>query len=288
MLRHDLASRPERWAVAVVVGALTLSFFQSTLGDLLDAYRSQPSYSHGLLVIPAALCLVGLRGRWPPGQPPQCWPAAIILLCSLGIYATGAYFYIHFLCSCALWLWLLGLLLLWGGTSLARHALPAWGFLVFAIPLPFTVEAGVLLPLQAIATRLSCAMLVISGHPAYAEGTQIQMLRQPVTVAAVCSGLSLMLSTVALSYFYCFAVERSLVQRLVLLGGAVPIAIVVNALRIATSCCLYSDGVQQHGALYHDLIGWLSVPLAVVPLAGLSHAMCRLTYEPCGTAPAQA
>src|SRR5207244_3682980 len=68
---------------------------------------------------------------------------------------------------------LFGTVLLVGGWSVLSWAWPALAFLAFMMPLPYTVEVALALPLRGLATMISTYTLQTLGCPAMAEGNII-------------------------------------------------------------------------------------------------------------------
>ena len=62
--------------------------------------------------------------------------------------------------------WIAGAIFLVGGWPVLRWSLPSVAFLFFMIPLPYRYEQEWSLPLQAIATKMSCWTLQSLGQPA--------------------------------------------------------------------------------------------------------------------------
>jgi exosortase/archaeosortase family protein len=76
----------------------------------------------------------------------------------------------------------------------------------------------------------------------------------------------MLLTFFALSTAFALVVRRPLVDRLLLVASAVPVAVTANVVRItATGLAYYAWG--QHSAaahaIFHDLAGWLMMPLAL-------------------------
>lgn len=84
--------------------------------------------------------------------------------------------------------WVAGVVWLLGGWRVLRWRLPSVVFLWFMIPLPFRAEGLLSLPLQGIATKLSCWTLHTLGQLALAEGNAIRINDFPLEVAQACSG----------------------------------------------------------------------------------------------------
>jgi exosortase/archaeosortase family protein len=75
--------------------------------------------------------------------------------------------------------------------------------------------------------------------------------------------------------------RRPWVDRAVLLLCAAPIAILSNVIRIVVTSVLYEGAGQRWGDLvYHDLSGWLMMPLALGMLWLVLRVLSFLLVEP--------
>ncbi len=240
--------------------------YAPTLANMAERWWSDPQYSHGFLVpVFAAAVLWSRRALWAQAHWEPSWLGLPVLLIGLGLRHVAATTDVEPLDAFSLLPTLVGLVLLAGGTSQLRWAWPAIAFLGFMLPLPFVVEAGLAQPLRRLATVVSTYVLQTLGCPAFAEGNVILIEDNRLGVAEACSGLGMLLTFFALATAFALVVRRPLADRLALVAGAVPVAVAANVARIAaTGLAYYAWG--QHSAaaraIFHDLAGWLMMPLA--------------------------
>jgi exosortase len=151
-----------------------------------------------------------------------------------------------------------------GSWPLLRGVWPALLYLVFMFPLPGRLQGLLGQPLQRIATVASTHALQTLGYPAQADGTVIVLEEVELGVVEACNGIRMLVAFVALSTAVVALVARPWYQRFILLLSAIPIAIVCNVLRIATAGVLYETaGSATAHFVYHDLAGWLMIPMAL-------------------------
>ncbi len=78
--------------------------------------------------------------------------------------------------------------------------------------------------------------------------------------------------------------KRPLVDKIVLVASSIPVALVANIARIVLTGVLH-ERVGDHAAstFYHNLAGWVMIPLALVlywsEIWLLSHLLVETTYE---------
>ena len=121
-------------------------------------------------------------------------------------------------------------------------------------------------PLRRLATEMSTYALQTLGCPAMAEGNIIFIDDIRLGVEEACSGLGMLMTFFALATAMAMIVNASLPNRLVLIASAIPIAIFANVIRITATGVAYHLGGQGQRAgqmIYHDLAGWLMMPLAL-------------------------
>ena len=122
-------------------------------------------------------------------------------------------------------------------------------------------------PLQHFATVASTYLLQTLGLSAVSEGNVILIGDVKLGVVEACSGLGMLLTFFALSTAVALVLARTWTDRLVLFASAVPVALVANVSRITVTGVLYvMVGGDVARVVYHDLAGWLMMPLALVLL----------------------
>lgn len=230
----------------------------------VDAWNREQDYSHGWLVTPLAGVLLWLRRDSFPGLSRPSWiTGGLLLALSVAMRWASARHYLEFLDGWSAIVWLAALTAMMGGGRLLWWASPALGFLIFMIPLPYGIERGLSLPLQTVATKLSCAQLQILGQPALSEGHVILLDDERLQVEEACSGLRLFVSILAVAYFYVVAVRSAWWERALLVLAALPIAVFTNSLRIVGTGLLYQlvSGEAAH-TFAHDLAGYIMIGVA--------------------------
>ena len=94
-------------------------------------------------------------------------------------------------------------------------------------------------PLQRIGTISSSYLLELVGIPAVTEGNVIILSEVNLGVVEACSGLRMLITFFAASAAVALLSKGSIWTRLLLFASAVPIALIVNILRITVTGILY-------------------------------------------------
>lgn len=253
--------------VAVALLLLLIVSHGATFGTMIERWSSDPQYSHGFIVPIFALVVLWSRREllkrvtWTPA-----WAGAALMSVGLLTRIISVQFDIEPLDALSLMPTLFGLVLLVGGWSILRWAWPALAFLAFMMPLPFSVEMALSHPLRRLATEVSTYTLQTFGCPAIAEGNIIFVDDVPLRVEQACSGLGMLVTFFALATAMAMIVQASLTHRLILIGSAAVIAVAANVIRItATGLAYHWSGRESALAqmIYHDLAGWLMMPMAL-------------------------
>jgi len=254
-----------------LVGLLVAAYWD--MFALTSAAWSEGLYSHGWIVPAFALGLLWLR--WQPFAPvpnSERWLGLLLLAGGLCLRLFAAEYAIHTFDRLSFIPAIFGVFMLVGGFHTIRWAWPALGFLIFMFPLPTTLEVSVLGRLQRIASISSTFVLQTLGVAAFRQGNLISIpgMAQPLTVADACSGLRMATIFGALAVAMVFVIERPWWDKFVILLSAIPIALIVNIVRITVTGLLYMAAGPNNIAVQkicHDYAGLvIMMPLALALL----------------------
>lgn len=261
---------PANWvkSLAIVCGTVLIAFAKP-LWDTAHVWMTKADYSHGFLVpIFSGWLIWRQRNGILPGKK---WPhpiglvffaaaAAGLTIGTLNIAKETCQGF-ALMCACA------GVIVMFfGGLKALTWAWPAIVFLVFMFPLPYTFEQTLAFKLRRVATVAANYMMQLMGQPSYiaGNGTVITIGETRLDVQHACSGLTMLLTFIALSAAYAATTVRPWTDRLLILLSSIPIAIFCNILRIVVTGHVYVWGFNKLGdAIVHDLAGWLMMPLAL-------------------------
>ncbi len=267
----SLALAPSRaavWQVAALAAVLGWAYLPM-LRVFADKWLNDPQYSHGLLV---PFFSVFLMWRAWQNKSLVLKPMPVLgcglLVAILGLRAAAGALLFHQLDAASLLLALVAVSLAVGGMPLLKRTGPAIAFLVFMVPLPYELERNVGGPLKTAATISSTFLLQTLGLPAIRDGNLILIDEVRLGVVDACSGLKMMVTFAAFSVGAVLMMQRSRFEKLMVLLGIVPIAVLTNVLRITATGVSFS-GVSDKGMqdFLHDMHGWLMMPVGLALLA---------------------
>jgi len=253
--------------------------YGSTWKGLGAEWASSPDSSYGLVLAGVAIAVLGHRRRVfatvaDPSASPI--PGALMLCGGLSIYLVGIFGADIFLTRISSVVVIAGLVQLLAGSRALRAALAPLTFLLVAVPLPALIVNTVTLPLQLVASRIAETSLMTAGIPVYRDGNLLMLPSVTLEVADACSGLRSLISLLAIAAVVAWAEHRTPGRRAAVIAGAVPIAIVMNGLRIAVTgaaCEWWSPRAAAGG--WHTFEGWMTFVASVGALLAFSSLTTR-------------
>lgn len=129
-------------------------------------------------------------------------------------------------------------------------------FLLFMVPVPYSLISLVSLPLQLMATDVSAALIGKCSIPVYREGNMLYFIQTQLEVAEACSGVRSIMSLTMISLIFCYLSRDGWWRKTILVIAAIPIAIVANIFRVTGTGVLahfYGDGVAR--GFLHEFSG---------------------------------
>jgi len=231
-LGGDWSNRVKRGQLVttVLIGGMCTALYVPVLVYLVQVWLASAYYSHGFLVLPVSALLVWSR-RKELAEAKPAGVGAVVLTIGLVAYAVGFIYRIHWLWASSVIPVTAGLLLYFRGARATRSMLFPICFLIFMIPLP--VLDSVTVPLQLASTSGSASMVRAFGLPVSNTGTEIQLAGSTFIIGATCSGMSTLISLLALTALFAYLLKGHYLKRTVLFLLAFPIAVAANVLRIA-------------------------------------------------------
>jgi exosortase len=279
------ASRiPPRFRLLGITTILAASLLWASwpaLRAMAGRWLVDPRYSHGFVVVPfAAFLLWHRRDLLAKGAAGPSWWGVPLIAAGEALRLAGARYYVAWFEAMSLLPSLAGLGLLVGGWRALRWSLPSILFLFFMLPLPYRAEMALGSPLQRIATLSSNYALQTIGFPAVAEGNVILLEDARIGVVEACNGLGMLFTFFAYAVATALVIRRPAVDKALIILSAVPIALAANITRIVVTGVLHETaGGRVADAVYHDLAGWLMMPLALGVLWAELSLLSRLLVE---------
>ncbi|HYD32268.1 MAG TPA: VPLPA-CTERM-specific exosortase XrtD [Azospirillaceae bacterium] len=239
--------------VAVVVVAFA---FRHAIAAMADSWRYD-EYSHGWL-IPILSALLLLHRVTPPGTG-RGSPGGIVLAGGgMMLLALGELSAVYTLSQIGLILTIAALVWAAAGTRNMPALIGPLVYLGFAVPLPHFFQAGLSLEMQLMSSRLGVTIMRALDVSVYLEGNVIDLGIYKLEVAEACNGLRYLFPLTGFSFLAALLLKDAWWKRAVLFLSAIPIAISMNALRIAVIGILVDrHGIAMAEGALHFFEGWL-------------------------------
>ena len=242
---------------AIVTALLFVGLFGSVFVDLAKDWWHLPEAGHGLLLAPVAIWMAWKSGIHADAKPNRVLGLTAIILavlirCAAGLAA-------EFFSMRASMVMALGGITIYhyGFRQVLRWWLP-FTLACLAIPLPEIVTQALALPLQFRASKMGAVLLELRHVPVLLTGNVIRLPGHELFVTEACSGLRSLTALLSVGVLMGAMLLRTAVGRITLVMFAIPIAIVVNGIRVfMTGFLVYFVSPEFGNGFMHLTEGWL-------------------------------
>lgn len=270
------ALRQKTWLSIAGCIALLSWVFYPVLIHMFRTWRADPDYSHGLLIVPLSLYFA--YGKTPQLRKAEfngSWWGVAVLLVGVVAVCIGELGGLLTALRSGYVLALMGFVLLLAGRQVFEILLFPMAFLFLMVPLPQSLVNIIAFPLQLIAAGWAVGSLQVFGIPALLEGNIIHLAHTQLFVAEACSGLRSLMALLTLGVVFAqFFRPGQLAQQCILIAGTIPIAILVNAVRVSlTGVLAHNFGRETATGFIHDFQGMITFSMAFVMLLALARVL---------------
>ena len=242
-------------ALLVVVSFAVL--FAQPIALLVRDWWTLPEAGHGLLLAPVAIWLAWKAGIRRDASGNIALGIAMLLLAVVIRFLSGLAAEL-FTMRASMVLALGGLTVYYYGFRQVLHWWLPFLLLCLAIPLPELVTQALALPLQFKASQLGAALLRTRDIPVLLTGNVIRIPGNELFVTEACSGLRSLTALLSLAVLMGGLMLRMPLVRVLLVAMAIPIAILINGVRVFLTGFLvfFVDPALGTGFM-HVTEGWL-------------------------------
>jgi exosortase len=243
-------------APVLLAGLAFLFLFFTPVVTLLRDWWNDPEAQHGLLLGPLAIFLAWRKGLGKELSPQPALGTVLLVAAVLLRYASALAAEMFTLRVSLLAALVALVVFRWGMKQALRWWLP-FALLLLSIPLPQVLLSSLAFPLQLRASRLGAFLLEVRNVPILLDGNLIHLPGQTLFVTEACSGLRSLTALVSLGVLLAALWLRSPFTRIALLILVLPIAMLVNGIRVFLTGYLvfYVDPAMGEGFM-HMSEGW--------------------------------
>lgn len=260
---------------------LWLLLFAPILPGMIREWFSHSDNSHGIIVPFVAgyfawarlnrLHTVNISGSW--------WGCAALIV-AVVLYVLSFAGGLAFPARVAMVFTLFGLI--WctlGGGTIRVMAFPIL-FLLFMVPVPYSLLNLVSGPLQLMATKISASLIAACSFPVYREGNMLYFVGTQLEVAEACSGIRSIMSLSMLAFAFASLSQTGWKGKAVLILSATPIALAANILRVTgTGILAHFFGDKVARGFLHEFSGIAIFLLGFMALLGI-YTLVNLKKKP--------
>ena len=267
---------------ATLVAAAAFAFlFWRPATTLVSDWWSDPNAGHGLLLAPVAFWLAYRRGLVPalprPATGLALLAAAILLRCVSGLAAE------LFTMRLSLVMAAVALVVYTRGWGQIRHWWLPLGLLLLCIPLPAVIMSSLALPLQFRASANGAWLLRARDVPVVLAGNVIHLPGRSLFVTEACSGLRSLSALLAIGLLVAGLWLSTTAGRALLLLLAIPVAVLLNAVRVfLTGFLVVFVDPRLGDGFMHMTEGWLVYLVALGVLGGIAWVIARVEARHAG------
>jgi exosortase B len=238
-----------------------VAMYLPTFYDLFHGVWRTDKQAHGPIVLAVSIWFFYFKTQALNEQPVTLKPAPYLgwplFILGLLMYVLGRSQNVLFLEVGSLVFVLLGMLLGFWGSKLARHYWFAFFFLLFVIPLPSSLVDAATQPMKIAASYGAYHLLTWMGYPVTRFGVIINIGPYPLFVADACAGLNSLFTLEALGLLYMNIMRHESALRNALLAALIiPISFTANVTRVTVLALItYHLGKEAGEGFLHGFSG---------------------------------
>jgi len=200
---------------------------------LIRTWSASDDQSHGFLVLPIALYVIWQQRRCLGRvTATSSWPALPLVLFSLLLYLLAQMAGIRTLSAIAMLLFVVTSVTFLLGIRFVQACMFPLFLLLFMVPVPAQVYAELTIPLQLLVSKATTVFASLCGVPIVRDGNLLYLPNHTFQVVQACSGLRSIVSLLLLGSLVGYFGLRSNWLRSLLWLSVIPIALLVNIVRI--------------------------------------------------------
>jgi exosortase len=254
--------------LALMAGGVATTF--DAWRDIYEIVCKDEEASHVWLVPAIAAWLAWIRrGRLRRCAPVGLLLGPIIILVGGVTYLIGGVWIIQGVWHIGAVVLLIGCMVTVLGKDILFQLAPAFGILLFLVPVPGRLRQQIAIPLEGITARATTSCCEILGMPVERLGTVLRINGVDVAIEEACNGLRMVFSLTLVSYAIAFSSPLRNYIRIGMVLASPLLAVLCNILRLIPTVWFFGYSPLERANQFHDISGWLMPPFAFLLLLGI-------------------
>ena len=264
----QVLQNPLVWIATAVLIALGAAYYPTFYYWQYHWFLADGYYSHGILVPFLALYMVWMRReeiRQSEVRPSISGLGVVVT--ALGLRVLGHLAQSSTFSSLSFLILLYGVVAILFGWRIVRLVWFPILFLGFMMPLPSTIFDEISQPAQEWSTIIADVFLKTVAYETIRVGNVIYIPGGfDLDVGVPCSGFKMLVSMATFAFFFAYYIRVELWRQVLLVLLALPLALVINGLRIALIGIVGTKFGEEAGYSFHDWSGYLVLVVAFAVL----------------------
>jgi len=255
-----------------------LAVFAPIYPTMVQEWLTNSDNSHGFIVpFVAGYFAWGRRNRLGAVTPEDSWWGCLMLIVTLSFYVLSVAGGLAFPARVTMVLSLFGLIwCMLGNATIRILAFPIL-FLLFMIPVPYSLINLISGPLQLFATKISATLIAACTIPVFRDGNMLYFVSTQLEVAEACSGIRSMIALSMLAVGFASMSHTGWQSKAMLIFMAIPIALAANVIRVTgTGILAHFFGDKVARGFLHEFSG---IAIFVLGLAALFGAFTLINRD---------
>ena len=243
-------------AFGALVVACTIAAIIPGLGYISSLWGRE-EYSHVYLILPLALLTFMYRfGRSQRGG--YRWIGVVATVVAIMIMLLGSFAGLYTISIYGALLGVFGLVWSAVGVRGMRELAAPVLYLGFMIPLPKAMYLSLSAQMQLLSSKLGVSLMSLLGVTVFLDGNVIDLGSSKLEVAEACNGLRYLFPLISFGYLIAMLLDDAFWKKVVLVLSTLPIAVLMNAGRIAMIGVLVDRyGISMAEGTQHEVEGFL-------------------------------
>jgi exosortase len=251
--------------VAAAVGVARYAWYDLSIMGVND-----PESSHVLLVPLVFLWIFWHRRELLAScMPGRGWTGTALLALGWLLWSTGYRFQIQSFWHGGAVVMALGAAITVIGGDVFRAMLPAFGALVFLVPVPATGREWIAIPLQRVTAQATQITAELVGLNIQRTGSLLRINGVDVAIAEACNGMRMVFTLFLACYLFAFVTPLRWQVRMLIIVLSPIVAVIANVTRLVPTVWMYGRATPEMAEKFHDATGWAMLIVAFVGLMGV-------------------